>query len=344
MKYLIFRTDRIGDFLITLPLLKSIKRNKKNSKITIVASPKNIEFIKKIVIVDEVFLLKSNNFMDKFRLFLKLRKYSYDTIIVSDKKNRSIFLSLFLNATKKVFNVSKNSQKKLLSLFFKNIFIDNDELQNLPVKEILKNNCEALNIDFNSIDYKIFEENQFINEFNLKKIIDLEKLKYVVFHYDEKWELENYSKLFKKAKNLTDLNIDKNSFIQFLNKLSEKTSMNIIVTTGYLNTNILNEIKKNSIIINKSLYEINLNKDKKFFLVIDQDFFSMLHIISKSNLFISCHGAFTHIASNYDIKILDIIEENKKKHYSRITDHMKNYRTLYRKNCLELFNEIINCS
>ena len=344
MKYLIFRTDRIGDFLITLPLLKSIKRNKKNSKITIVASPKNIEFIKKIVIVDEVFLLKSNNFMDKFRLFLKLRKYSYDTIIVSDKKNRSIFLSLFLNATKKVFNVSKNSQKKLLSLFFKNIFIDNDELQNLPVKEILKNNCEALNIDFNSIDYKIFEENQFINEFNLKKIIDLEKLKYVVFHYDEKWELENYSKLFKKAKNLTDLNIDKNSFIQFLNKLSEKTSMNIIITTGYLNTNILNEIKKNSIRINKSLYEINLNKDKKFFLVIDQDFFSMLHIISKSNLFISCHGAFTHIASNYDIKILDIIEENKKKHYSRITDHMNNYRTLYRKNCLELFNEIINCS
>jgi len=344
MKYLIFRTDRIGDFLITLPLLKSIKRNKKNSKITIVASPKNIEFIKKIVIVDEVFLLKSNNFMDKFRLFLKLRKYSYDTIIVSDKKNRSIFLSLFLNATKKVFNVSKNSQKKLLSLFFKNIFIDNDELQNLPVKEILKNNCEALNIDFNNIDYKIFEENQFINEFNLKKIIDLEKLKYVVFHYDEKWELENYSKLFKKAKNLTDLNIDKNSFIQFLKKLSEKTSMDIIVTTGYLNTNILNEIKKNSIIINKSLYEINLNKDKKFFLVIDQDFFSMLHIISKSNLFISCHGAFTHIASNYDIKILDIIEENKKKHYSRITDHMKNYRTLYRKNCLELFNEIINCS
>ena len=344
MKYLIFRTDRIGDFLITLPLLKSIKRNKKNSKITIVASPKNIEFIKKIVIVDEVFLLKSNNFMDKFRLFLKLRKYSYDTIIVSDKKNRSIFLSLFLNATKKVFNVSKNSQKKLLSLFFKNIFIDNDELQNLPVKEILKNNCEALNIDFNNIDYKIFEENQFINEFNLKKIIDLEKLKYVVFHYDEKWELENYSKLFKKAKNLTDLNIDKNSFIQFLKKLSEKTSMDIIVTTGYLNTNILNEIKKNSIRINKSLYEINLNKDKKFFLVIDQDFFSMLHIISKSNLFISCHGAFTHIASNYDIKILDIIEENKKKHYSRITDHMKNYRTLYRKNCLELFNEIINCS
>jgi len=344
MKYLIFRTDRIGDFLITLPLLKSIKRNKKNSKIAVVASPKNIEFIKKIALVDEVFLLKSNNFMDKFRLFLNLRKYTYDTIIVSDKKNRSIFLSLFLNATKKVFNVSKNSQKKLLNLFFKNIFIDNDELQNLPVKEILKNNCAALNIDFNNIDYKIFEENQFINDFNLKKIIDLEKLKYVVFHYDEKWELENYSKLFKRAKNLTDLNIDKNSFIQFLNKLSEKTSMNIIITTGYLNTNILNEIKKNSIRINKSLYEINLNKDKKIFLINDQDFFSMLHIISKSNLFISCHGAFTHIASNYDIKILDIIEENKKKHYSRITDHMKNYRTIYRKNSFELFNEIVNFS
>ena len=120
--------------------------------------------------------------------------------------------------------------------------------------------------------------------------------------------------------------------------------MNIIVTTGYLNTNILNEIKKNSIRINKSLYELNLNKNKKFFLIINQNFFSMLHIISKSNLFISCHGAFTHIASNYGIKILDIIEENKKIHYSRITNHMKNYRTIYRKNSFELFNEIVNFS
>ena len=52
MNYLIFRTDRIGDFLITLPFIKSIKRNKPDSKIFVVASPKNEEFIKSNIFVD----------------------------------------------------------------------------------------------------------------------------------------------------------------------------------------------------------------------------------------------------------------------------------------------------
>ena len=39
-KYLFFRTDRIGDFLLSAVLLRSIKRNDKSSHITIVASEK----------------------------------------------------------------------------------------------------------------------------------------------------------------------------------------------------------------------------------------------------------------------------------------------------------------
>ena len=36
-KYLIFRTDRIGDFLLTAILINSIKRNNPNSYIVVVA-------------------------------------------------------------------------------------------------------------------------------------------------------------------------------------------------------------------------------------------------------------------------------------------------------------------
>ena len=45
MTYLIFRTDRIGDFLITSTLINSIKQNDKKSRIFVVASTKNNEFI-----------------------------------------------------------------------------------------------------------------------------------------------------------------------------------------------------------------------------------------------------------------------------------------------------------
>ena len=118
MNYLIFRTDRIGDFLITSTLIKAIKRNDSNSKISIVASNKNKDFIRDYNFVDEVFVLKSKNIADRFNLLLQLRKKKYDNIIIADKKNRSIFLSIFLKSRNKIFNVSKKMQKNLLSFFF----------------------------------------------------------------------------------------------------------------------------------------------------------------------------------------------------------------------------------
>jgi ADP-heptose:LPS heptosyltransferase len=57
-KYLIFRTDRIGDFLLSMILIKSIKRNDKNSYIIIISSEKNYDYIKTFNLIDEVIMLK----------------------------------------------------------------------------------------------------------------------------------------------------------------------------------------------------------------------------------------------------------------------------------------------
>ena len=101
MNYLIFRTDRIGDFLISLPLIKSIKENKKDAKIYVVTSPKNNEYVKSNLYIDQVFELKSNTIINKIKLIFKLRKIVFNTVIVCDKKNRSVFLSIFLKSKKK---------------------------------------------------------------------------------------------------------------------------------------------------------------------------------------------------------------------------------------------------
>ena len=58
-KYLIFRTDRIGDFLITAILIKSIKRNDPNSHIQIISSKKNYTYIKSFK-MDEAVSIPSN--------------------------------------------------------------------------------------------------------------------------------------------------------------------------------------------------------------------------------------------------------------------------------------------
>ena len=59
-KYLIFRTDRVGDFLFTLKIIKIIKSNNQNSEITVIASEKNYSYIKTFDVVDEVIILKNN--------------------------------------------------------------------------------------------------------------------------------------------------------------------------------------------------------------------------------------------------------------------------------------------
>ena len=112
-------------------------------------------------------------------------------------------------------------------------------------------------------------------------------------------------------------------FKKFLRDLSKKTSQKIVVTTGTIETNLINKLKSSSNKLNDSLYELELD-DSKGYLFTNENFYSISHLISKSSLFISCHGAFTHIASNYKIKILDIIEKSKIVHYGKIRNSFLN--------------------
>ena len=57
-------------------------------------------------------------------------------------------------------------------------------------------------------------------------------------------------------------------------------------------------------------------------------------------MLISCHGAFTHVAFNYGLYIYDIIEEKKLSHYNRITKHMSNYKSIFRKDFSSISKEI----
>lgn len=340
MNYLIFRTDRIGDFLITLPLIKSIKRNDLNAIIDVVTSTKNETQIKANTFVDNTFLLRSNSFIDKINLFFKLIKKKYDFIIVADKKNRSILISLFLLSKKKIFNISKTIQKKLLSFFYKDVFLDNDQDKDTSIKKIIEMNCASLEINFEEEDYKFFSVNQFVNHYKLNKLFDLDKSEYLIFHYDEKWELDQYSKVFNKAKNLTNIKIDINPLKKFLVDLARKKSMDVVVTTGNLETSIINQLKEDSRNLSSNLYNVSNN----IHLIVNQDFESISHLISRSKLFISCHGALTHVASCYNVEILDIIEKGKKNHYQRITNHMKKYKSLNRESFNQLSKNIIDHS
>ncbi len=222
-KYLIFRTDRIGDFLISLILIKSIKMVDSKSLITVVASEKNYQYIKSFNIIDEVILLKGG-FFNKLKLFFLLRKQSFDTTIVHDGKTRSKFISFFLSSKNKYFsNINKFSS-----------YID-------EIRYILKN----LKITFNDNFLDILNDRDYSKIYTPKK-------PYILIHFDEKWIFDQYIKTYSNIEpSLKELET-------FLTSLTERVNKKIIITTGVNTPKILKNFFENNSDGNIILLE-NLN-------------------------------------------------------------------------------------
>ena len=230
-KYLIFRTDRIGDFFLSCILIKSIKRNDHNSHITVVASNKNFEYIRSYTHIDKVILLKKG-FFNKLKIIFALRNYSFKYTLIHDGKNRSKLINFFL--------------KKKNTLHFNNKDISISHYQKI-IKAL-----DDMGFDFKNHDLNILEDK--LVEYNSKENYN----DYLVFHYDEKWSNTNY------INNFVNIEPNKSELIYFLNKIQELTNLKIIITTGINTPKILNDIinplNKDKISIKKNLAFLELEK------------------------------------------------------------------------------------
>lgn len=202
---LIFRTDRIGDFLISAILLKCIKINDPSSQIILVSSTKNYSYIKNFPFVDEVIKLE-NNFLSKINVILKLRKKKFNNIIIHDNKKRSKFISYFLNKIN---------------------FINIDNPNNYSHIEIIKKILYKMNFQFYKESLNIFSHNN--DE-------ALQEEKFIQLHFDEKWIHKDYIKKY--------LNIEpnENQLIEFIRKIVVKSDKKLVITTGIKLPNIMRKI------------------------------------------------------------------------------------------------------
>lgn len=322
--YLFFRTDRIGDFLVSAILIKSIKRNDKNSFIKLVASKKNYFFIKSLDFVDEVYLYP-DNFLKKIFFFFKLFKTNYHLICALDGKKRSIYFSIMLNSKKKFLMTTKKFFKRILHIFFTKIFYFNESKDKLfEIKNVLSLCKMSLKKDdlFFLKDHKIIP----------KKIQQIEN--YLIFHFDEKWiDGEYIDKYSSIQPNLNDINT-------FIKNLINKTNLNVVITTGILKNNILEEYLLNFNKINDYFFEKNYG-NKKVQIYLNIDIFDLKFLIKNSSFIITCHGAPTHIASAMDKKIYDIFDKSQEEFYYKWTNHIENYSYFFRENFKELTNKIL---
>ena len=216
-KYLIFRTDRIGDFLVSAILIKAIKKNDPKSHITIISSKKNYSYIKKIPFVDNVIELK-NNFFGKLDVIFQLFKFKFKNIIIHDDKKRSKFISTFLRYENRILIEEQDR--------FKHI-------------EIIKNILKKMNFLF-------FEES--LNVLNYKSKKKQSSKNYIQIHFDEKWIHKNY------VNNYVNIEPSEEEFINFLNSIAKKKYNELRVTTGLKPPLLLSNLTSTLASMNIKLY------------------------------------------------------------------------------------------
>ena len=323
--YLFFRTDRIGDFLVSAILLKAIKRNDKKAHISVVASSKNYFFIKTLDFIDEVFLYP-NNFFKKIFFFFNLRKKKYELLCALDGKKRSIYFSLFLKSKIKILMTTKKLFKKILNFFFSKIYLFDESKSKLEeIKDILN----LSKMSFNKSDVSFLKENKIY----LKKIKLIKD--FIILHFDEKWIYEQYITKYKSIEpNLDDLD-------EFIYNLIKKSKKNLIITTGMMNNDLIKKLLLSFNKENDNLYTKVFN-DKLIQLYINIDFFELEYLIKNSSFLIGCHGASTHLASAHGIKIYDIFDLSQKNFYLKWINHIENYSYFYRENFSDLKRKILS--
>ena len=223
--YLIFRTDRIGDFLLTAIMINSIKRNDLNSHITVVSSKKNYDYIQTFKSVDEVILLE-NNFIKKIKLIIKLRFSYYNFVIIHDLKNRSSIISFFL---KYGIKIKPNNDLNIS-------YID-------TIKEILL----KLNFNFQDSDLNTLKDRRYDS-------LECSNNDFILLHFDEKWIYNNYIRKY------SNIEPTKDDLISFINSLLMASKKKLIITTGVNCPSILNDIA-----VNNSNNRVKIYKKLNFF-------------------------------------------------------------------------------
>ena len=328
LKTLIFRTDRIGDFIISCPFILSYKNKNPKNKLLIVSSEYNHNYIKNFNFIDKIIPLKNENkFFPKLliliQIILLLRKEKYKDVIILDGKNRSFFISLFLKGNKSIF--TDNRGIEFFSKIFRYIYVANYQIQNQLKNFSFLASLNNFNIDVRKIN--LYKNYSFSQKYDFPN-------KYIIIHLDEKW----YTKFYYR--DFTDINPNSEQIEKFINKIFENSNyqFDIVITSGTKNLEELNNYVSSFNKISSNVYEkYTNNKIVRF--VRNTSFNDLENIVKNSSFLITCEGGISHASHNLNIKTLAFYQKNRLEHVKFWTGHMKDMNIYERKNMNELLND-----
>jgi len=309
---LIFRTDRIGDLLVTCPTIITIKRYLKNHKITLITSKKNYRYARSLNLFNEIYEFPDKGLIQKVKFIYQLKKEKPEYVFVFDGKDRSIISAALINAKYKIAISTKNN---LFYKLFKIKFFTSDEGTNL--NDVLQKSLNYCHINSKINNYDFLSKKK---DNNFSAYVPVAKWLHI--HLDEKW----FSHLY--IKKYTNIHPTYDGFIDFLNKIP--IQHHILITTGTIDFELLDELKNKYFEkVNQKIF-LRTASNRLIYLIYKPTFDDLESLLRNSKILISCHGAITHAANSFDVKIVDIIERSREKFYKKFTLYLKNYSPTFR--------------
>ena len=297
MKICIVRTDKMGDMILTLPIIQGLKEVNKNYQIDIVCSGANQKICHKYKIINNIFLLQKK-FLKNFKIILNLRKQNYNYIFTFSPGIASLLISVFSKSRIKSLLILKSRYKndykgKLIErilgkIFFNQCLVIDRQLrysQNKPIHQT-------------KIMMELVAKNglQLNDHADIKNIFELNKIKFnseklCLIHLSSKWINKYFSE---------------DNFISLLENLKH-LNINILMTTDNSSRDVFYKIfKKYDIVTNND--SKNLNKINQVLILDQLNFDNWTSIIYSSAYIITPECGCTHIASLSDAKLCVIYD------------------------------------
>ena len=299
MKICLVRNDKMGDMILTLPVVQGLKDINKNYQIDIVCSKKNHKICKNYKSINNIFLLQ-NKFYQILKTILKLRNEDYDYIFTFSPGIISILISIFSKSKTKSLLIFKSRYKNnYVSKFFDSI-----------LGKIFFNHCVIVdrklrysqNTSIHQTD--IMMELVTKNGLNLNKDVDIKN----VFEFDKMNLISNKLCLIHLSSKWLNNYFSEDNFINLLDSL-KNLKINIVMTTDSTSKDVFYKIFKKYEIITNEKFK-NINKINNILILDQLDFNNWTSIINSSTYVITPECGCTHIASLSETKLCVIYDSD----------------------------------
>lgn len=220
-RIIIFRTDKLGDLIVSTPIIRAIKAKHPQAQIMVVASSYNVVAVAGHELIDQCLIYnKTADLLAQFVAFQKIRAFKPTHTLVLSPKTHCYFLALFSGAKNRGgILMSYRWLPRLLAplLLSSSVFIPKDRKGEHLAQRVLRLGRQMNLADEGDYPYLVAEQSSATLRMAKQIQERIGNAPYIAVHLGDKWIEENWCADDVKS---------------FLQKTEAQTGLKVVATAG----------------------------------------------------------------------------------------------------------------